>query len=51
MTTEKKTLTFALMDAPFENGRTVTALRPFSNGASISAKVRVFFSVVMIAAS
>src|SRR5258708_27800633 len=42
MTTEKKTLTFALMDAPFENGRTVTALRLIDIAARRGYNLTVF---------
>ncbi len=39
---EKKTLTFALMDAPFENGRTTTALRLIDIAARRGYHINVF---------
>ncbi|HVR61986.1 MAG TPA: DsrE family protein [Polyangia bacterium] len=41
-TTEKKTLTFALMDAPYENERTVTALRLIDIAARRGYNLTVF---------
>lgn len=42
MTTEKKTLTFAIMDAPYENERTVTALRLVDIAARRGYNLTVF---------
>jgi len=39
---EKKTLTFALMDAPYENGRTTTALRLIDAAVRRGYDVNVF---------
>jgi len=39
---EKKTLTFAIMDAPYENGRSTTALRLMTIAASRGYDVNVF---------
>lgn len=39
---EKKTLTFALMDAPFENARTATAFRLLDIAVRRGHKVKVF---------
>lgn len=39
---EKKTLTFALMDAPYENGRTTTALRLIDIAVRRAYNVNVF---------
>lgn len=40
--TEKKTLTFALMDAPYENARSTTALRLIDIAAKRGYNVNVF---------
>ena len=40
--TDKKTLTFALMDAPYENGRTTTALRLIDIAARRGYHINVF---------
>ena len=42
MATDKKTLTFALMDAPYENQRTVTALRLIDIAARRGYNLTVF---------
>lgn len=42
MSTEKKTLTFVLMDAPFENARTLTAFRLIDAAARRGWHVNVF---------
>ena len=42
MATDKKTLTFALMDAPYENQRTVTALRLIDIAARRGYDLTVF---------
>ena len=39
---DKKTLTFSLMDGPFENGRTVTALRLIDIAARRGYNINVF---------
>jgi tRNA 2-thiouridine synthesizing protein D len=39
---EKKTLTFALMDAPYENARSTTALRLISVAAKRGYNINVF---------
>lgn len=39
---EKKTLTFSIMDAPFENARTVTALRMIDVAAKRGYNINVF---------
>ncbi|MBV8935030.1 MAG: DsrE family protein, partial [Alphaproteobacteria bacterium] len=40
--TERKTLTFALMDAPYESARTATALRLIDIAARRGYRVNVF---------
>ena len=40
--TDSKTLTFVLMDAPYENGRTTTALRLLDIAARRGHKINVF---------
>jgi tRNA 2-thiouridine synthesizing protein D len=42
MATTKKTLTFALMDAPFENARSTTAMRLIDNAARRGFDINVF---------
>ena len=39
---DKKTLTFSIMDAPFENARTVTALRMINVAANRGYNINVF---------
>lgn len=42
MSTDRKTLTFALMDPPFENARTLTAMRLMSIAAKRGHNINVF---------